>query len=107
MTERKEIDATTADEQIVKLNQQTGKIAWAELQRFFASGAAIYIEPEQDLIQVAVAFENDDATLIAELMNAGKVCKVSDQQANQWLAADVSVWALVVAPWVLVQSVKD
>ena len=35
-----------------KLNLETARMAWSELQRFFASGAAIYVSADLDLIQI-------------------------------------------------------
>ena len=36
---------------------------------------------------------------------AGKVARVSDEQAREWAETDALVWAVVVSPWVLVQPV--
>lgn len=87
-----------------RLNMQTAKIAWAELARFFASGKAIRVDASLDLIQVAVAMHNDYADEVGGLMQKGLVALVSDEQAISWLEADAHVWAVVVSPWVLVQS---
>ena len=38
-----------------KLNQETAQIAWSELQRFFATGQAISVDPALDLIDAAYA----------------------------------------------------
>ena len=35
---------------------ETAKIAWQELQRFFAQGLAIGVEPELDLVDVAYRY---------------------------------------------------
>ena len=40
------------------------------------------------------------------LMAAGAVAKVSDVQAQTWTAADETLWASVVSPFVLVQVEK-
>jgi len=42
----------TEDREILraKLNQETAKAGWAELQPFFARGQTIYVAPELDLI---------------------------------------------------------
>jgi hypothetical protein len=36
-----------------KVNQETSKIAWSELQRFFAQGLAVNVTPDLDLVEVA------------------------------------------------------
>jgi len=88
-----------------KVNLETSQIAWSELQRFFASGLAIYISPEIDLVTVADAFIKDNKALVAHWMQQQQVHLVSDQQAKLWIKDDIMVWATVVKPWVLVQTV--
>jgi hypothetical protein len=39
-------------------------------------------------------------------MNAGQIAKVSDQQCQEWIAADANLWASVVSPFILVQQEK-
>ena len=43
-----------------KVNLETSKIAWQELQRFFASGAAVFVAAELDLVEVAYQFSIDN-----------------------------------------------
>jgi hypothetical protein len=87
-----------------KVNLETSKIAWTELQRFFASGVAVFISPDLDLVEVAHQFSVDNKDLVQQWLNRGQVTLVTDQQALQWLNADAEVWAVVVKPWVLVQQ---
>jgi hypothetical protein len=90
-----------------KLNLETSKIGWKELQRFFASGTALAVSTDLDLIEVAFQMSEDNVAQIGQWATAGKLGKVSDEQAGEWLADDVSVWAVVVSPWVLVQPVRQ
>ncbi len=87
-----------------KVNLETAQIAWSELQRLFASGLTVYIAPEIDLVTVADAFTKDDKTLVSHWMQQQQVHLVSDQQAKLWIEKDSMVWATVVKPWVLVQT---
>ena len=86
-----------------KVNLETAQIAWKELQRFFASGAAIHVSNELDLVEVAFQMSQDNAELIQLWMVSGKLGRVTDEQAAAWFAMDALVWAVVVSPWVLVQ----
>jgi hypothetical protein len=88
------------------VNQETSKIAWKELQRFFAAGMALAVAEDLDLVEVAFQVSEDNATQIREWMAAGKFGKVSDEQAGTWFERDELVWAVVVSPWVLVQPVR-
>ncbi|MDD5180698.1 MAG: DUF2288 domain-containing protein [Gallionellaceae bacterium] len=96
--------ATTPQEASrTKLNRETSRIAWKELQRFFASGAAVAVSHELDLVEVAFQFSRDNKEQVERWLLAKKVGKVSDEQARIWLEADAMMWAVVVSPWVLVQ----
>ncbi|EKF75041.1 hypothetical protein A11A3_05094 [Alcanivorax hongdengensis A-11-3] len=86
-----------------KLNQETAKADWRELQPFFARGQTVAVDPSLDLIEVAVSFSRDDASQIGQWKDAGLVDKVSDAQAAQWFDNTQALWTLVVMPWVLVQ----
>ena len=88
----------------VKLNSETAKMAWSELQRFFASGKTLYVASDLDLIDVASAFQQDNTELVADWLQQEKVSPVSDTQARGWLDRNCSLWTVVVKPWVLVQD---
>lgn len=89
-----------------KVNLETAQIAWKELQRFFASGSALKVSSDLDLVEVAYQMSQDNAAQIRLWMTAGKFGKVSDEQAQGWLATDEVLWAVVISPWVLVQSAR-
>lgn len=91
---------------IHKLNLETGKISWPELQRYFARGVVIVVAPGIDLIEVATAISGDDKNTIEELMNSGKLVRACDDNAIHWEVSDPLFWAVVVAPWVLVQEIE-
>ncbi|HLP98209.1 MAG TPA: DUF2288 domain-containing protein [Sideroxyarcus sp.] len=88
------------------VNLETAQIAWKELQRFFASGAAIAVSPQLDLVEVAFQISEDNAAQVAEWMNSGLLGRVTDEQARAWYEADALVWAVVARPYVLVQAEK-
>jgi len=89
-----------------RLNQETARIAWRDLQSHFARGVAVYVASDLDLIEVAGLFANDEAEQIQGLMNAERVALVTETQAGQWAEGDQVMWAVVVLPWVLVQPEK-
>ena len=88
-----------------KLNLETARIAWKDLQRFFASGAAIYVSDDLDLIEVAYRLSEDDKQQFERWLLKGQVARVSDEQAQAWFDADAQLWAVVVSPYVLLQPV--
>jgi len=89
-----------------KINRETGRVKWSELERHFASGSVIWVSEALDLIDVALRIAHDDRESVTRWMNEGKVAKVSDAQAQGWLDADEVLWASVVSPFVLVQVEK-
>ena len=88
-----------------KLYGETAKIPWQELQLFFARGVAVYVCPTLDLVETAKVLSEDDVDEFQRLLDAGRIARVSDQQAALWYDNDSLVWAVVVKPWVLVQPV--
>lgn len=89
-----------------KINRETGRVKWSELERHFASGSVIWVSEALDLIDVALRIAHDDRESVARWMNEGSVAKVSDAQAQAWSEADEVLWASVVSPFVLVQPEK-
>jgi hypothetical protein len=96
----------SAEPLVHKLNGETAKIPWRELQRFFAQGKAVVVDGALDLLAVAEAVSADRAAEVEEWMRTGQLGQVSDQQALEWFQTDSLVWAVVVKPWVLVQAVR-
>ena len=90
-----------------ELLAETSKIAWKELQYFFASGMAIYVSEELDIIDVATCFVEDNKAMVEKWMAEQQVMPVPDAQARAWYDEDATVWAVVVRPWVLVQPLKN
>lgn len=102
-------DQPTSPEDVLqaKLTLETASIPWRELQRFFAAGKAVAVDPGLDLIAVAAALANDDRNTFEQWMEQQQVAPVTDEQAGGWFDANATVWAVVVAPWVLVQLKRE
>jgi hypothetical protein len=90
-----------------KINSETARVRWSELERHFAHGAVIYVNEALDLVEAALRIAHDDKATISRWMAEGKIAKVSDEQAQAWQAADIQLWASVVSPFVLVQPEKQ
>ena len=86
-----------------RLNQETARIPWSELQRWFSSGMVIVVARDLDLIDVAEAVARDDTAAVRGWMQSGQVAKASDDQSRDWLEQDAEVWAVVIKPFILVQ----
>lgn len=90
-----------------KLNRETSPLTWPELQRHFARGVVIVVEKNLDLIEVAATFAEDSQTQIAAWLAQSQLRRALDTDAQRWHRTSVEVWAVVVAPWVLVQEVSS
>jgi len=87
-----------------KINSETARIPWRELQRFFAAGKLFHVHAELDLVEVACALHEDDAERVERWTAAALLGPVADEQARAWLDSEAELWAVVVKPWVLVQE---
>jgi len=90
----------------LKVNSETARLPWRELEKHYAQGNVVWVANELDLVEVAVRISHDDKASIAQWMGDGKIAKVSDQQALEWHTNDASLWAVVVSPFILVQQDK-
>ena len=89
-----------------KLNHDTAKIGWGSLHEHQQQNSVIAVSVDLDLIDVACEFTLDNHALVKRWLEQGQIKKVSDEQARQWKIEDRELWAVVVAPWVLVQVQK-
>ena len=87
-----------------KIISETAKIPWLDLQRFFASGKVIWIARSLDLVEVALALQQDDVQSVSNWKDNQQLAAVSDEQARQWVSGDSLLWAVAIKPWVLVQE---
>ena len=89
-----------------QLNAETGKIEWAELERHFARGAVVKVNATLDLVEVATCMARDDAEAIRGWMADGMVARATEADARTWGERRPLFWAVVAAPWVLVQEIE-
>ncbi len=99
-------DDLTDDELRLSLNNETGKLGWEELARHFARGVVITVAPNIDLIEVALKFARDDRKAVEVWLTSGEVAKATDIDAQRWHKNNTSFWAVVSAPFVLVQEIS-
>lgn len=101
------MESNMQDMMRAKVNMETSRIEFREIQKFFASGAAVGVSTQLDLVEVALGMHNDNKAQFAEWMQQGLVGKISDEQARFWLEQNAEVWAVVISPWVLVQEIRE
>lgn len=101
-------DASENDPAVIrqKLNHDTAKIKWGALHEHQQIECVIAVSTDLDLIDVACEFTLDNHDLVKVWLERAEITKVSDEQAQQWKIEERELWAVVVAPWVLVQEQK-
>jgi hypothetical protein len=95
--------STDPKELVARLNAETAKITWHELQKHYAAGNVLAVAAAADLIQVAIALHRDSRELVQRWLDDGTLSRVQDQQAMDWYNQNKLLWALVIPPFVLVQ----
>jgi len=90
-----------------KLIGETGKLEWHELERHFARGVVVAVNPGIDLIDVALTMANDDKDGLKKWFDAGTVRRAEAADAEAWLKTKPLFWAVVLAPWVVIQEIDD
>ncbi|QJD28874.1 DUF2288 domain-containing protein [Methylococcus geothermalis] len=88
-----------------KLNQDAGKLTWPEMQPHFARGAVIRVAPELDLIEVGAVMATDETEILSRWIRDGRVGRATEVEARDWNERGPLFWAVVIAPWVLVQEI--
>ncbi len=83
---------------------QTARIPWQELQSHFAHGNVVRVAPALDLVDVAVQLGLDNAAQFQAWIDNNDIAPVSDAEACRWLELEATLWAVVAAPWILVQD---
>ena len=97
--------ADLSDEELLGvLNGQTAEVPWQVLARYFAQGRLLRLASEADLLAAGIALIRDDANTVQSLMGSDQLASLSDSEAKEWQEGEQQLWALVIAPWVLVQS---
>ena len=86
-----------------RLNLETARIPWSELQRIYARGVVMVVSPELDLVEVAAAFVDDRSEKVKTWLANGLLGRATDNDARTWFESNALVWAVAAAPWVLVQ----
>ncbi len=95
-----ESPATTVQE----LNAETGLLSWDELIRYFARGVVVRVDSSLDLVEVAKVVCEDNSAVFEKWVAEGLVARATDDDARLWNRTQPAFWAVVTAPWVLVQQ---
>jgi len=96
---------TPSDILRAKLNLETAQLGWPELERHFARGDVIKVAVGVDLIDAALHIAENNTASVEAWLAEGRIARAELSDAEDWHARQPMFWAVVVAPWVLVQEV--
>ncbi|MFN3716466.1 MAG: DUF2288 domain-containing protein [Thiobacillus sp.] len=96
---------TPSDLLRAKLNLETARLAWPELERHFARGVVVHVRPGSDLVEVALAMAENRVPQIETWLADGTLARPDMDDAQRWHDAQQVFWGVVVAPFVLVQEI--
>lgn len=97
----------TDEELRAHLHGETSKLPWSELEKHFARGVLFKVEKGLDILDVAIVIARDDKDSLKKWLDDGKVASVDSDDAKIWHETSVSLWTVVVAPFILVQEIKQ
>lgn len=89
-----------------KLNLETAQLPWSELERHFARGDVIKVALGTDLIDAALNVAENKTDTIQAWLAEGRIARAEIQDAEDWNTRKPAFWAVVVAPWVMIQEVS-
>ncbi len=92
------------DELKTRLNLETSQICWRDLQTYYARGHVVRVAPGLDLLDVGAELAADNKAQFEAWMAADQVGEVAPELAQAWYDRNAELWAVVIAPWVLVQD---
>ncbi|MEE9343670.1 MAG: DUF2288 domain-containing protein [Gammaproteobacteria bacterium] len=91
-------------ESTLEMARETARIQWVELERHFARGVVIKVHASLDLVRVAARFVADDKASVEQLLDERNIEQLTIETAKSWSCSEPELWAVVAAPWVLVQE---
>lgn len=97
----------SSEEIKARLNLETGKLSWQELERYFAKGILIHVSNDFDLLEIAAAIAEDQKEKIKKLLDSAQVSKPDIKQAEKWHVNETVFWTVVVVPWILIQEMSS
>ena len=97
----------TAVKTYQQLKEECAPVFYKEVERFFAKGMLVLIADDLDIIEVALAIQNDESASIQQWIDDKKVVRVNDEHAIGWSENNEPLMAITAVPWVLVQEINE
>jgi hypothetical protein len=93
-----------SDDVRAQLAQQIHRVDWKPLAPHAKRGGLVLVDPQLDLLEVAVAVAQDDGERVQAWMAAQQLTRATSAQADAWREeSGEHFMAVIVQPYVLVQ----
>ncbi len=86
-----------------KLNFETARISWKEIETFFAKGVLLQIEAGEDLVNTADLIASNNVKEIENLILNKKIAFATPEWVKKNCLPNTELWTVVVAPYVVCQ----
>jgi hypothetical protein len=100
-----DVSLQTDEELRAHLHGETSKLPWSDLENYFARGVVLKVAKGTDILDVAIIMSRDNKDTLQQMIEDKKVTGAEIEDAKKWHESSASLWAVVIAPWVLVQEV--
>ena len=93
---------------VESFKRDLAEVNWRELKIHLQRDAIIIVDPELDLIKVAVAVADDDKTRVEIWITENQLVKPTAEQLESWeQEPDNRFQMLIVQPFILIQDISD
>ncbi len=96
----------TAIKDYQELKGECAPVFYKEIEKFFAKGMLVLVADELDIIDVALAIQNDQTEQMEQWIKDKQVIRVHDEHAIKWSKTNEPLMAITAVPWVLVQEIS-
>ncbi|MBN2332290.1 MAG: DUF2288 domain-containing protein [Deltaproteobacteria bacterium] len=88
---------------VEKLQDEIGTVSWPWLKPHGERDALFLIDPQMDLLDVAVHIAEDRVEQVRHWLETGKIIRPDTKQMDAWETANTMFSCLIVKPFVLIQ----
>ena len=101
------MNENTAIKNYQELKGECAPVFYKEIEKFFAKGMLVFVTNELDIINVALAIQNDKTEQMEQWIKDKQVIRVHDEHAISWSKTNEPLMAITAVPWVLVQEITE
>jgi len=101
------MNENTAIKNYQELKGECAPVFYKEIEKFFAKGMLVLVTNELDIINVALAIQNDQKEQMEQWIKDKQVIRVHDEHAISWSKTNEPLMAITAVPWVLVQEISE